>query len=512
MTTTITIAGQTLDLTPSHVSISSSYNEHHSFMIHIPLSTEEELELQHFKFLGKDIKISYRNKETPVWLQRRMQATKAIGAVLSEGSGEFHGYVDELVPQWTPNGGCNLIIKGYSKTTYLDTAPRFRCFGGDTLNNIVSAVIQPYQSHFQSVSIANNSKKIEWHVQKNVSDHSLLTELADFNEEEFYFDGTTLHFANITTASGNPTNLVKGQDLIDCSLSANVTPLGMKLAAPDFVEGKPQTVSADPLLANHFPLLNTAITASKNFPMPPIWLNHTVRGENYLKSLVRRLTSRQAHDILVVQARSLKPSLKIGNVVTLDLGDEMLSADIANRSFVIIQIDHNITSNGLYQNAFTAVPVDHPYNLRMGVESPPMLPFAAIVRDNDDPKKMGRVKVEFIGDPNKKLSPWIRTLSPSTNLWCIPKKEEYVMIYHEGVLEESAFVLGAFRHKYNDAGVWTPQEVALTNGEAAIYLDQSGSIWMEAKKKIIGLAKVAWIWEATKGYLNCKKENAQKVK
>ncbi len=483
---------------PVQVSIKSVYNGHHRFEIIFPIHQTDEIELQDLEaVLGEFIDIQFESEE-------------------GNKKGVFHGVIDEIIPVWSSNGGKNIILKGYSPTIFLDTAPKFRCASNQGLESLVNKVLSSYKKYFKKVKVdGNKSEELKCSIQKNETDYSYLLNLADQSEKELYYDGKSLFFSDLTKASNGSIRLVKGEDLLSFQIALNTAPLDFSVSGYDFINGKRQESKADRLFCNN-QLLNSAINKSK-YPVQKIFLSHAIEGDKFLRRKIRRLASKQAHELLVLRGRSVHPGLKIGCRVRIDQNDNLLSEEVKETQFIVINVTHQIKSGNKYENDFVAVPVDHPYNLRMGLRPlqtcPPM---AAIVADVDDPKKLGRVRVQFIQDIDKGLSPWLRVLTPTTangGFFCVPKRNEQVIVFHEGDIENSAFVLGSFYNKSFPAKKWgnPAKDIGLTTQDAGIYIDgESGTIHFWGKR-IEGVAEENWIWEGKGGYMNCNKGKKPKI-
>ena len=117
----------------------------------------------------------------------------------------------------------------------------------------------------------------------------------------------------------------------------------------------------------------------------------------------------------------------------------------AMETYRVVQISHY--HSGLkYHNTFEGVPdmftsIYYDPNAYPKAEQQP-----AIVKDNNDPKGLGRVRVQFFWQKGEQISPWIRMIQPyagsGKGFYFIPEIGEEVMIDFEGGNAERPFVLG----------------------------------------------------------------------
>lgn len=495
----ISIAGRSTGLIAriNHLHIASRYDGHHTFELQASLSRIDQVDLNELEScLGEPIEIQYSRKG---WRP---------GA-----SSTFRGFVDEIIPAWTADGGRVVTLKGWSPTVFLDCGGVFRCYSETTLDAVLHKVLTPYRRYFNRIEVnVRQNLQVNWSVQ-NETDFQYLCRIADQSGvQEMWYDGECLHFDDLTRAASDEISLVKGGNLHTLSLSLNTAPLSFSVHAYDYVNGTLQQEDAVPMNSS-IALIDAALRKSAGYPTQRISLPYAMEGKQGLRPLIRRFASRQAHELLVVNGQSDDPRLIIGSKITIDTKDDMLENELAGQ-FVVIHVNHAITREGQYENTFTAVPVSHPYNLRMtGSQAPVCGPMAAEVVDCNDPKKLGRVRVRFLIDEQKAVSPWFRCMTPFTSgggVMQIPFKGEHVMVMGEGFnLERGGFVLDAYFHKNSPANKWNPAtERGIRSGHSGMmFNDGNVKTW---GKKVQANGSEKWSADAPFSYINCDQSTSPK--
>jgi hypothetical protein len=134
-------------------------------------------------------------------------------------------------------------------------------------------------------------------------------------------------------------------------------------------------------------------------------------------------------------------------------------SDVQQDEILIIAVTHTFSKNETYENSFYGIAsaaTYPPYTNAAAV--PKALPCRAMVSDNDDPERMGRIRVVFpVGyikrtqysesDTEKIKSPWIRVVQPyvmdKRGAYIIPERGAEVLVDFEGGNAEMPYVRGS---------------------------------------------------------------------
>jgi uncharacterized protein involved in type VI secretion and phage assembly len=130
--------------------------------------------------------------------------------------------------------------------------------------------------------------------------------------------------------------------------------------------------------------------------------------------------------------------VKLGSIIKLE-GMEH------SGEFVVVQISHNCLDAKNYSNHFKAIPKGSIYPQIADIRQPRIQSCSALVTDNKDPKKWGRVKVQFDWSQDVD-SPWIRMAAAHAGdkrgFYFVPEVGDEVIVDFEGGRPENPFIIG----------------------------------------------------------------------
>lgn len=469
------------------LSLRQTYNDHHVFEISVLAPNPEESKNKHEKpALTREELTNLLGKNAFISIQ--LAGEKGVNGSSKVKKGavcRFSGFVDQVTPVWTRKAYM-LRITGYSKTIFMDCGPRFRTFYQKPLSEIVKKVAGEYGDQIPAIIPNNAGEKTDFSVQTQETDYRYLCRLADAYGKVFYFDGQQLHFGDLERKNAEPAASFQfGEDVKQVNLSLNIAPLSFELKAYEI--GKSQIVRHHSVneCSNNGQIANDVIKKSGIYPAPSIHLVNITSGETELKEKSKRLLAKQAQDLVRITGVSDVPSLKIGSKIAIVGTPEI----IGQGEFIVIEVSHNVGNDYSYNNFFTAIPAGYPFPVRMqNTRNPLCGPLMAVVRDHNDPDKIGRVRVEFIGDEEKTLSPWLRVLTPYTGfggMYFLPEPGDQVVVESEDFnMEKFPFVSGAFYHGKAKAEKWYDpknKKKGFTTEKVAFEIDdRTGKLRIEA--------------------------------
>ena len=117
--------------------------------------------------------------------------------------------------------------------------------------------------------------------------------------------------------------------------------------------------------------------------------------------------------MVYLNASSDSPYVNVGAI--LKIVAEKIESDTKSEEdfgkFIVMNVTHSTDGLGNYSNYFTGIPsgidvVPNPYD-----KAPEAEPQLAVVKQNNDPDNLGRVKVQFLWQQDQETTPWLRVMS-----------------------------------------------------------------------------------------------------
>lgn len=390
---TIKIDGWDEELAIQTLNLQQAYNQHHVFEVAAAIPEGYGLTVEKIrKALGEQVHLTISSREKG-------------GAAC-----QFHGFVDQIIPSWSKRGRA-IQARGFSPTVFWDSAPQFRTFSEKTTVQIIDAITGKYRGKHCPPMVKNGAgEKVDFSIQAQETDYRYLCRLADTYGKLFFYDGTQLYFGNLAGINSSELHLDFKKDLNGVELSLNLAPLSFSLSGYDLEQSQQVPYSCSNACQNNHSLVAAALEKSGVYPPSKIQITHLVQGKGELEMLSEKMIARQAHELIILKGNSSNPGLKPGSRICIKNTKEM----VTEGAYIVIEVNHVLSGDRSYRNSFTAVPAGFPFPVRMQAARHPVCgPLMAIVKENSDPKNpknLGRVRVEFIGDEMKSLSPWMRVL------------------------------------------------------------------------------------------------------
>jgi len=179
--------------------------------------------------------------------------------------------------------------------------------------------------------------------------------------------------------------------------------------------------------------------------------------------------------------------IRIGEIIDVSFPDRMKLPPLGK--FRIVGIEHEVRRDGHYSNSFVGVPDGTVHIPVPDVKRPLALPELATVKENNDDKGQGRVKVAFDWQKNGKTTNWIRVQTPNAGVsgavpknrgWVfVPEVGDQVMVSYEHGNPDRPYVTGSVFHSGSGKGGDKDNKVKsiiTRSGNAIVFDDETGSI------------------------------------
>ena len=396
----------------------------------------------------------------------------------------FSGIITKIHCKRKTGGGYGtLYISGNAPSILLDSGKECQSYENRTLQEIVAAATEEYDESAKVDTSAgvNTTRTLPYTVQYQESDYDFICRLAKYYGEYFYYDGSKLIFGNKLQET---IELGENLNLIDEEFFLEVKPQDFQYINYNIHQGVSENNDSRDA-ANEYknnPIQTDAKNASKKIykKIPQKYHSATSLEQSSvdLEDVVR-LEKDKRELLLKVKGQSRDPRLRMNTFACLtDINAR------AMETYRVIKISH-YHSGMEYYNSFEGIPMmrtpaDFDENAFPRSEQQP-----AIVKDNNDPLGMGRVRVQFLWQAKRnEMTPWIRVVQPYTGggkgFYFIPEIGEEVMIDFEGGNAERPFVLGAHYNGEAKSGYSpTTKAIHTQSGTKILLNDADGSVRIE---------------------------------
>jgi len=402
----------------------------------------------------------------------------------------FKGIIANIRNRKDEGGGHGrLYISGYAPSIILENGKDCQSYENKTLPEIIAEATTEYpqEAKVNTEGMINTKYKIPYAVQYKESDYRFISRLARRYGEFFYYNGTQLIFSN---EAQNTVELFEGDDMIDVEFELMIKPQNFTYLSYDAeTAGTEQKKTQEVHLQDKVnPFQFAAIKASNKVftkvpEMPYVAIPEQFRGD-YLKDVVRR-EKESREQLMQVRGKSRNPHVRIGGFVKLkDINGKPME------TYRVIDIKH-YQSGQDYYNEFIAIPDVYIAYYYDEEALPRAEQQIARVTDNNDPKGLGRVRVQFIWQEKYKTqTPWIRVVQPHAGadkgFYFIPEIGEEVLVDFEDQNAERPYVIGSnyngkeyspFHNTNNDIKAIQTRsgvKIKINDAEGSVYLEDKG--------------------------------------
>lgn len=467
--TKVTVKGEKQKFVSLH--LRQGFNRHHTFTVVVnylsPNNTFQQTPEKFIGYIGETASISFVHRQTGE-------------------SYDFEGIITqvEMVGSMGETGG--VAIHGTSPTILYENNRTLDSWMDQSLSTIIKEATQEYGK----VNLVSNPKyaaPIPYMAQYNESVFDFMNRLSALYGEWFYYDGTKVYFGK--PDRDNTEKIVYDMDLEEVRLVANLVP--GKSARYDYVAQENKQHNADTpakpdgmndLQSIAHSCSEKAYTAKTTSAADP-----HVTDKAELDEQMRIVKNASGANLLNIKGIGKTCRIRIGEIIDVSFPDRMKLPPLGK--FRIVGIEHEVRRDGHYSNSFVGVPDGTVHIPVPDVKRPLALPELATVKENNDNKGQGRVKVAFDWQKNGKTTNWIRVQTPNAGVsgavpknrgWVfVPEVGDQVMVSYEHGNPDRPYVTGSVFHSGSGKGGDKDNKVKsiiTRSGNAIIFDDETGSI------------------------------------
>ena len=467
--TKVTVKGEEQKIVSLH--LRQGFNRHHTFTVMVnylsPNNTFQQTPEKFIGYIGETASISFVHRQTGE-------------------SYDFEGIITqvEMVGSMGETGG--VAIHGTSPTILYENNRTLDSWMDQSLSTIIKEATQEYGK----VNLVSNPKyaaPIPYMAQYNESVFDFMNRLSALYGEWFYYDGTKVYFGK--PDRDNTEKIVYDMDLEEVRLVANLVP--GKSARYDYVAQENKQHNADTpakpdgmndLQSIAHSCSEKAYTAKTTSAADP-----HVTDKAELDEQMRIVKNASGANLLNIKGIGKTCRIRIGEIIDVSFPDRMKLPPLGK--FRIVGIEHEVRRDGHYSNSFVGVPDSTVHIPVPDVKRPLALPELATVKENNDDKGQGRVKVAFDWQKNGKTTNWIRVQTPNAGVsgavpknrgWVfVPEVGDQVMVSYEHGNPDRPYVTGSVFHSGSGKGGDKDNKVKsiiTRSGNAIVFDDETGSI------------------------------------
>lgn len=467
--TKVTVKGEEQKFVSLH--LRQGFNRHHTFTVVVnylsPNNTFQQTPEKFIGYIGETASISFVHRQTGE-------------------SYDFEGIITqvEMVGSMGETGG--VAIHGTSPTILYENNRTLDSWMDQSLSTIIKEATQEYGK----VNLVSNPKyaaPIPYMAQYNESVFDFMNRLSALYGEWFYYDGTKVYFGK--PDRDNTEKIVYDMDLEEVRLVANLVP--GKSARYDYVAQENKQHNADTpakpdgmndLQSIAHSCSEKAYTAKTTSAADP-----HVTDKAELDEQMRIVKNASGANLLNIKGIGKTCRIRIGEIIDVSFPDRMKLPPLGK--FRIVGIEHEVRRDGHYSNSFVGVPDGTVHIPVPDVKRPLALPELATVKENNDDKGQGRVKVSFDWQKNGKTTNWIRVQTPNAGVsgavpknrgWVfVPEVGDQVMVSYEHGNPDRPYVTGSVFHSGSGKGGDKDNKVKsiiTRSGNAIVFDDETGSI------------------------------------
>ena len=467
--TKVTVKGEEQKFVSLH--LRQGFNRHHTFTVVVnylsPNNTFQQTPEKFIGYIGETASISFVHRQTGE-------------------SYDFEGIITqvEMVGSMGETGG--VAIHGTSPTILYENNRTLDSWMDQSLSTIIKEATQEYGK----VNLVSNPKyatPIPYMAQYNESVFDFMNRLSALYGEWFYYDGTKVYFGK--PDRDNTEKIVYDMDLEEVRLVANLVP--GKSARYDYVAQENKQHNADTpakpdgmndLQSIAHSCSEKAYTAKTTSAADP-----HVTDKAELDEQMRIVKNASGANLLNIKGIGKTCRIRIGEIIDVSFPDRMKLPPLGK--FRIVGIEHEVRRDGHYSNSFVGVPDGTVHIPVPDVKRLLALPELATVKENNDDKGQGRVKVAFDWQKNGKTTNWIRVQTPNAGVsgavpknrgWVfVPEVGDQVMVSYEHGNPDRPYVTGSVFHSGSGKGGDKDNKVKsiiTRSGNAIVFDDETGSI------------------------------------
>ncbi|CAA7387194.1 type VI secretion system Vgr family protein [Chryseobacterium fistulae] len=472
-----------------HFRLHQSARKHHYFeliLAHDSLGEAQNHNLEQAQqFLGKRLTVTFKYKDAENESPERT----------------FVGVVTKVAFSQEKMSLGNIVLKGYSPTILMDSAPHTQSFGGNqTVNTSIIAdriIKETLGAHDFDFRVETQNKSyINYSSQYCETHYNYLARLAEAYGEQFYYDGEALHFGKLPVHE-KPIQLIYGCNVTDVQVELNAVHtkpeyFGYNSNSHAKMLGSDNRIKHLGNLSQKVYDLNNNIFKTRSLTPTPINANMFLDVDDSQKSA----RGSKAVEVFTVSGSTTVPFLFVGCVADIDMRKQDSNQTSHFTTLMMTEVSHEVDARGYYTGSFEAIAEGTGFMPKPDFIMPKAEPQIATVISNVDPLNQGRIQVQFDWQLND-TTHFIRMMSPDAGgtgavtqnrgFVAIPEVGDQVMIGFEYHNPDFPFAMGGMFHggvglgggvdnRVKSLQTRSGHRLVFTEDESILLTDKSGNV------------------------------------
>ena len=386
---------------------------------------------------------------------------------------EFRGYI---AAAYGSRSGSEYYVNVEARSwdALLEDNPTCKSFENKTLEDIANDVLDEYADYINPIVGPRFTEVIPYCVQYNETNYQFLQRLARRSGEWLYNTGTEMVFGNLQEKE-TVTLRYPSHDIPAYSVDLRVHHVAFNHLASSYNSyDRNQKDGLGEMMREYNDLNEKVFQASQErFTKQTLQNLHsggfsktdsTDSRETVLNISTKTQARGEKASMLTYTGRTYSPKLKIGGNIIIEDNylDENKRSNVPQDNILIIELAHHFSIDRTYSNNFVGIPAACDYPPYTNSDIYPVAPSCrAVVKDNEDPNGLGRIRVQFDWQiqlseetDEELMTPWLRMAQPyaggGKGFSFIPEIGEEVMIDFEGGNAERPYVKGTLYNGVDD--------------------------------------------------------------
>lgn len=360
----------------------------------------------------------------------------------------FSGIALDSVHEFETWGSYSTEVDAYSLSRKMDFSPQYSYFLKETSDATAQKVVGRTGLQLKGSVEGPSLSRVQW----QETDWQFLLRLVD--DGEAWVRPTEDGLETQTSfQAGSTLEWRQGEyGLLNFNIRERARPINQSGSHYHFAQSQSNNYQGIKSQSSYYgtvgEMVSNALSASESLPDDNQIERHRATDIGSYEQRLQLESRRAAANAVVCEGISRNPQVKAGEEVTISgLGEGL------DGTYGVIECSHHWTARG-FENHFKAVPAKRWFQAERAPLPVAQGTYEARVMDHNDPKKMGRIKIQYFWQDDG-VTHWARMISPHAGsgrgfMWMPEKGDEVVVAFQDGDPERPV-ILGC---------VWNSQDAA----------------------------------------------------